>query len=387
MRELFLLDPDIIFLNHGSYGACPQEVFDVYQRWQREMEKNPVEFLGRRSAGLLLEARKSLSHFVGAQPENLVFIPNATTGVNTVARSLALKTGDEILTTDHEYGACDNTWYFLCRQTGAQYIPVRIPLPFSAAEFPDRILSAITPRTRMIYLSHITSTTALIFPVQEICRKARAEGITTLIDGAHAPGQIPLDLDSLGADFYTGNCHKWLCAPKGCAFLYARSDQHPKLHATVISWGYSDEITGHTGFDAYTGSTLFERRLQWQGTRDISAFLTVPAALRFREKYHWDSVIKDCHLLLVETRNRMQALTGIDPVCTDNDFAQMAIIPLPPADPTELSKTLFKRYKIEIPITTHRDRLFVRPSIQGYNSVDDVDVLVGALSDIFRFPR
>src|ERR1035437_6239834 len=263
MKDLFLLDPDLIFLNHGSFGACPARVMEKYQQWQMEMERNPVEFLGRRSAELLSHSRAILAHEIGANPEHLRYVPNATSGVNTVARSIALQASDEILTTDHEYGACDNTWNFVCQQTGARYVPVEIPLPFEAEEFTRRIWAGVTPRTRVIFLSHITSTTGLIFPVAEVCRRAREAGILTLIDGAHAPGHIPLNIDALGADFYTGNCHKWLCAPKGAAFLHVRPQHHHLLDAPVVSWGYGAHITGHTGFDAYTGSTVLERRLQW----------------------------------------------------------------------------------------------------------------------------
>jgi isopenicillin-N epimerase len=384
MRNLFLLDPSIVFLNHGSFGACPAEVFEVYQHWQRELEKNPVEFLGRRSAALLAESRAALGAYLGVQPEHLIYLANATSGVNTVARSLVLKPDDEILTTDHEYGACDNTWEFICRHTGARYVKVTIPLPFKASEFCDRIWAGITPKTRLIYLSHITSTTALIFPIAEICRRARASGILAFIDGAHAPGHIPLNLDALGADFYTGNCHKWLCAPKGAAFLHVRPEHHRLLDALVISWGYSTETAGYTCFDAYTGSSLFERRLQWQGTRDIAAFLAVPAAIQFQQQHDWDKVRRECHALAKETRDRLCALTHLAPICAENDFGQMVAIPVPAMDADILKNTLFDRFRIEIPVTSHEDRLFIRLSLQGYNTREDTDALVHAIGEIYQ---
>lgn len=383
MKELFHLDPSLIFLNHGSFGACPKEVFAVFQEWQRTMEKNPVEFLGRRSAELLRQSREVLARYVGTRPENLVYVTNATSGVNTVARSLALMPGNEILTTDHEYGACDNTWRHVCRRTGARYLPVTIPLPFRAEEFAERIWAEVTPRTRMLYLSHITSTTALIFPLAELCRRAREAGILTLIDGAHAPGHIPLDLDTLGADFYTGNCHKWLCAPKGSAFLYVRPEHHETIDATVVSWGYSDHVSGHTGFDAYTGSTVLERRLQWQGTRDIAPFLSVPAAISFQEQHGWETVRRTCHALAAETLRRVCDLTGLSPVCGENDFGQMVVLPVPPTDPDRLKETLFDRFRIEVPVTSHGNRLFVRLSVQGYNTEEDADALVEAIRNLF----
>jgi isopenicillin-N epimerase len=383
MKSLFLLDPSLVFLNHGSFGACPAQVLEQLHDWQREMERSPVAFLGRRSAQLLAASRAELAHLVGADPAHLVYVANATTGVNTVARSLPLLPDDEILTTDHEYGACDNAWQFVCRHAGARYVPVEIPLPFRAEDFTERVWAGVTRRTRVLYLSHITSTTALIFPIAELCRRARNAGILTLIDGAHAPGHIPLNLEELGADFYTGNCHKWLCAPKSAAFLHARPEHHRLLDATVVSWGYSSEVTGHTGFDAYTGSTLLERRLQWQGTRDLAAFLTVPAAIEFQQRHNWDQVRRECHALAAETLHRICNLTGLEPVCEDADFGQMVVIPVPSMSPDLLKETLFDRYRIEVPVTTHKNHLFVRASFQGYNTREDADALVHAIREIY----
>ncbi len=382
MKDLYLLDPGLTFLNHGSFGACPREVLQHYQRWQLEMERNPVEFLGRRSAGLLAHSRALLAKTLGANPENLVYLPNATTGVNTVAHSLNLHSGDEIVTTDHEYGACNNAWNLICQRSGARYVPVEIPLPFEAREFTRRLWAGVTPRTRVIFLSHITSTTALIFPVAELCHRARQAGILTVIDGAHVPGHIPLNLNALGADFYTGNCHKWLCAPKGAAFLHVLPQHHEKVHAAVVSWGYSASSTGPSGFDAYTGATLLERRLQWQGTRDISAFLTVPHAIAFQAAHDWDHVRRRCHALAAQTLQRIGELTRLPAIGQDEDFAQMVAIPVPAMDPQRLQQTLFDNYRIEIPVTSHRNGHFIRLSIQGYNTPDDANALVNAVREI-----
>ena len=383
MKNLFLLDPSLIFLNHGSFGACPVDVLQDCQHWQRELERNPVAFLGRHSARLLAHSRSVLAQYIGATSDHLIYLPNATTGVNTVARSLPLRAGDEILSTNHEYGACDNTWDFVCQRSGASYVPVQIPLPFQAREFTQRVWEAVTPRTRVIFLSHITSTTALILPVAQLCQRAREAGILTLIDGAHAPGQIPLQLDQLGADFYTGNCHKWLCAPKGAAFLHARPEHHHLLDASVVSWGYSSQISGHTGFDAYVGNSLLERRLQWQGTRDLSAYLSVPAAIEFQARHGWDNVRRICHELAAQTLHRVCAMTGLRPVCQDGDFAQMVVIPVPPMNADLLKQTLFDQYCIEIPVTSHQGQLFVRLSIQGYNTTEDTAALVAAIQQIY----
>lgn len=378
MRDLFLLDPDLVFLNHGSFGACPREVWEAQQRWQLEMERNPVLFLGRRSAELLAQARAALGRTLGARGDDLVFVPNATTGVNIVARSWPLQPGDEVLTTDLEYGACDATWQRLCEQAGALYRKVQIPLPYERERVVERLMAAVTPRTRLIYLSHLTSTTALILPVAEVCAAARARGIATLVDGAHAPGQIELDLDAIGADFYVGNCHKWLCAPKGAGFLHARAERQPMLHAPITSWGYAEGTGGHSGFDAYLGRSLFERRMQWQGTRDLAAWLAVPAAIDFQARHDWPAVRTRCHAL---ARDALAALTerfGLAPIARDDDWAQMVAIPVPPQDPQALRQRLYDDSGIEVPVTSHGGRVFVRVSVQGYTSSAEVQRLLNA---------
>ena len=380
MRDAFLLDPTVSFLNHGSFGACPRVVIDAQRRWQDELERNPVEFLGRRSAALLGEARAALAAELGAQPGHLVFIPNATTGVNLVARSLPLAAGDEVLSTSLEYGACDAAWQRLCAQRGAVYRRVEIPLPYRRGEVVDRLMAAVTPRTRVLFASHITSTTALTLPIAELCAAARAKGLLTLIDGAHAPGQIPLALDAIGADFYVGNCHKWLCAPKGAGFLHARPEHHEALEATVISWGYAEGTGGHSGFEAYLGHTPFERHLQWQGTRDITPWLAVPAALDFQRQHDWPAVRARCHALAAQALEVLTTRHGLAPIAEDGDWAQMVAIPVPvPVQAAEaLRRCLFDEHRIEIPVTTHAGQTFVRLSVQGYNTADDIARLVDA---------
>ncbi len=387
MRELFLLDPSVRFLNHGSFGACPAEVFAELQHWQREMERNPVAFLGRRSGELLARARAELGAALRADAEDLAWMPNATTGVNTVARSLRLQPGDEVLGTDHEYGACVATWQHLCARAGAHYREVALPLPFDPAEAVPCVLAALTPRTRVLFISHITSTTALLLPVAELCAAARERGITTVVDGAHAPGQIALDLQAVGADFYTGNCHKWMCAPKGAAFLHVRKDRQAEIEAPVISWGQvADGLGsgpgGHSGFDAYTGRTLLERRLQWQGTRDLAPFLSVPAAIAFQQRHDWPTWRSRCHELACATRARVLAATGLPLPSPDTAHLQMVIIPveLPPGqDADDLRQWLQQAHGIEVPVTQHAGQTFVRLSVQAYNGQDELDALVDAL--------
>ena len=398
MRDQFLLDPGLVFLNHGSFGACPREVFARYQQWQLELERNPVEFLGRRSALLLARARARLGDFVGARGDDLVFVPNATTGVNTVARSLDLQRGDEILTTDHEYGACDATWLDVCRRTGARMRRVAIPLPFEPETFAQRLMAEVGARTRLIFASHITSTTALVFPVAELCRRARDAGVPSFIDGAHAPGQIALDLGQVGADFYTGNCHKWMCAPKGSAFLHVRPEHQDGIEATVVSWGYVAQAAdaagaggpqgkqdqprqggGHTGFDAYTGHSALERRLQWQGTRDLAAYLSVPAAIDFQARHDWPRQRQRCHDWACETLHAVRARNGLAAAARDDACAQMVPIPVRCDDAEGLRTRLFERHRIEVPVTRHGDATFVRLSVQAYNTRADLEALRQAL--------
>lgn len=378
MRNQFLLDPNLVFLNHGSFGACPREVLDVQHHWQLEMERNPVEFLGRRSAELLFQSRTALSHALGGRADELVFVPNSTTGVNVVARSFPLQPGDEILTTDLEYGACDAAWQRVCAQTGAKYRRIKVPLPFNREVVTKSLMSAVTAKTKLIYFSHITSTTALILPAAEICAAARERGIATFIDGAHAPGQIPVDIDAINADFYVGNCHKWLCAPKGSAFLHARTEHHAMLDANVVSWGYAEGTSGRSGFDAYLGTTLFERRMQWQGTRDISAWLTVPAALDFQKRHDWPAVRVRCHELAKTALDVLTERFGTHPIAGNEDWAQMVAIPVAPQAPDLLRRRLYEESRIEIPVTSHGDQVFVRISVQGYNTLQDIERLLAA---------
>lgn len=385
MRDLYLLDPKLVFLNHGSFGACPREVLAVQREWQDRMEHNPVEFLGRQSAGLLRTAREALAGFVGAPADDLVFVPNATTAVNIVARSLDLRPGDEVLASDHEYGACDATWQRVCAEHGAVYRRASVPLRFKRADFVERLLAQAGPRTRLVFASHITSTTALLFPVAELCAAARARGLLSLIDGAHAPGQVSLDLEALGADFYAANLHKWVGAPKGSAFLHARAEQHERLHATVTSWGYAQGSGGHSGFDAYLGRSTLERRLQWQGTRDPSAFLAVPAALDFHGRHLGPEVRARCHALAVALMQRVAAAQGLPPIGADSDFATMVALPVATADPDALRRWLFEAHRIEVPVTSHAGRHFVRVSVAGYTREAELQALERALASAPQF--
>jgi isopenicillin-N epimerase len=376
LKQYFLLDPEIHFLNHGSFGACPIPVFETYQNWQRRLERQPVLFLGREHDALLKESRAVLGNYIHADADDLVYITNATYGVNIIAHSLKLEPGDEVLTTDHEYGACDYTWEFVCEKVGANYIHQSIPLPVSSeAEVVELIWQGVTPRTKVIYLSHITSPTALRLPVEIICQRARQAGILTVVDGAHALGQVPLDMQALGADFYTSNCHKWSLAPKGAAFLYARKEAQQLVEPLVVSWGYGNDPKLGTG-------SRYVDILQWTGTKDPAAALTVPAVLQFMQEHNWGKVQRECHALLRQAIERICELTCLPPLYPlDSDlYIQMGIAPLPKInDLTVLKSRLYDEFKVEVPLTQWRDRQFVRISIQGYNTQEDVDALVDGL--------
>jgi isopenicillin-N epimerase len=374
----FLLRPDITFLNHGSFGACPRPVFADYQRWQRTLEEQPVEFLGRRFDGLLAEAREPLGRFLGTAPDNLVFVPNTTYGINIVAHSFPLEPGDEVLGASHEYGAVERTWTFVCEAKGARYRSQQIALPVTSAEdVIKQLWQGVTPRTRALVISHITSPTALIFPVAEICRRAAAAGIVTIIDGAHAPGQIDLALDDIGADFYSGNLHKWVCAPKGSAFLYARPDRQPMLQPLVVSWGWRAITPGPSPFQDYFG---------WTGTGDPAAYLSVPAAIAFQQRHDWPTIRAQCHALAASASQRIGAMTGLPPISPETTgwYGQMRAIPIPRTSIAgeTLQRRLWDEYQIEIPVVDWQDHRFVRISIQAYNTPRDVDRLVAALAEM-----
>jgi len=393
LRDQFLLDPTVTFLNHGSFGACPRPVFEEYQRWQRELERQPVEFIGRRFTGLMHAAREALARYVGTAADNLVYVPNATVALNIVARSLKLQPGDEILTTDHEYGAIERTWRFVCAQTGARLVTQSIPLPLSTPEaFGEALWAGVTPRTRVLCLSHITSPTALIFPVAAVCRRAREAGLLSVVDGAHAAGQLPLDLDSLGADVYTSNCHKWLCAPKGSAFLYARPEIQPLIEPLIVSWGYEAEAPG---------PSRFVDEQEYTGTRDIAAYLATPAAIEFLRANDWGRVRAECHALAVEAQQRLATLTGLAPFSGPEHFAQMvaaplcgegetrnvspaqaklAPAPLPECDVAQLKARLYDEHRIEVPVFRWQGRPVIRVSVQAYNTRADLDRLIEALT-------
>jgi isopenicillin-N epimerase len=359
LRGEYLLDPKVAFLNHGSLGSCPRPVFERYQAWQRELENEPIDFVDRRLPALLDAAREALADYLGCAAQEIAFAQNATTGVNLAARALGLGPGDEVLGTDLEYGACDLAWDWVCRRAGARYVQAPIPLPLrDASEVTAALFAHVSQRTRAVYVSHVTSTTGLVLPLDEIVARARALGFTTVVDGAHAPAHVPVDLGSLGADFYAANAHKWLGAPKGAGFLHAQPEHQDRVDAAIVSWGYEE------------GSS-FSERIEKQGTRDPAAWLAVPDAIRFQAERDWAAVRERSRSLSHEARRELCDLLGTEPLAPDSMVAQMAAVRLPRPAP-DLSERLFARHRVEIPVGGANQDL-LRLSVAAYTTRGELD--------------
>jgi isopenicillin-N epimerase len=372
LRAQFLLDPSVTFLNHGSFGACPAPVFDAYQNWQRELERQPVQFMKYRAARLMADARDVLAQYLHVPSADLVFAFNATAAVHMSAGAIAglLRPGDEILTTDHEYHPCSLIWADVAARAGAQVVTAQLPLPYrDDGDCLDALWEHVTPRTRVIFMSHLSSVAALHLPVEAVCARARAQGIITVIDGAHAPGQIALDLSALGADFYGGNCHKWMCAPKGAGFLYVSPAYQALMRPLFLSWGW------------YEGAD-FTTRQHEQGTRDPAALLAVPDAIAFMRDHDWNAVRARCRDLLLATRAAIHTMTGLPCIVPDSHISQMCSIPLRLPDgmtASSMKEALYDDWRIEVPVNEGASGVYLRISIQGYNDQADADRLIAAL--------
>jgi isopenicillin-N epimerase len=376
MKDLYLLDPEITFLNHGSFGACPKPVFEEYQRWQRKLEKQPVEFMARDIYDYLKEARDSLGKFVGCSGDDLVYITNPTTAVNTIIRSLDFGSGDEILTTDQEYGSLIRTWNQYADKRRFKLVEHVTQFPMTTHEdFVNQLWSDVNEKTKVIFISQITSATGVILPAEEICRRAKAEGIMTIIDGAHVPAHIPLNISEMDPDVYVGACHKWLSAPKGSSFMYVKNSLQEDVNPLIISWG--SEV------DPSPSPFIYEN--QYQGTWDPSAFLTVPSAIQFQIDNDWESVKKRCRNLTQETRDRVYDIIKTEPICPNNDewLGQMSSIIINIENGLEFKWMLLDKYKIEMPIYQWKDKILFRISFNAYNDEKDADRLIEVLEEMF----
>ena len=378
MKSQFLLNNNITFLNHGSFGACPKPVFEEFQRFQLELETEPVDFIQKKLPVYLKEAKKPLAKFIGCNAEDFFFTPNPTFAINTVMRSLKLQPGDEILTTNHEYGAMDRTWNFYCKKSGANYIRQEISLPIvSKEQIIEEFWKGYTKNTKIIFLNQISSSTALIFPVKEICDKAQELGLITIIDGAHVPGHIDLNIQELNPDFYTGTLHKWMLAPKGSSFLFVKKEFQSEIDPLVVSWGYESLAPSDSQFLDYH---------EYQGTNDHSAFLCTPKVISFLEENNWKEKSKECRKIVLENYQRFCDLVNTKPICpiSEEFLGQMASIPVRTKNPVALKELLYTKYKIQIPVMPLNGEVYIRYSINAYNNVEDLDELYQAITDIIK---
>jgi isopenicillin-N epimerase len=386
------LDPDWTFLNHGSFGACPDAVLADQQRWRARLERQPVRFLDRELPGLLVDARRRVGAFFGGDPDGLAFVPNATTGVNAVLRSLTFAPGDELLTTDHEYNATINAMRAVAEPAGARVVVARIPVPVEDdAAVVEAVLAALTPRTRLLVISHVTSPTALILPVARLVRQLTALGVDTLVDGAHAPGLLPLALDDLGAAYYTGNGHKWLCAPKGAAFLWVRADRRDRIRAP---------ITSHGANDPSPDVGPLRKAFDWLGTGDPTPALTLPDAIdrgAAGTPGGWPARMAASRAMALQAGERLRRALGVMPLAPDAMLGAMVAVRLPgPRSAAEghALKASLEAARIEVPIVDWPvraarhdpddppDALLLRVSTPPYVEARDIDRLLEVLAPL-----
>jgi isopenicillin-N epimerase len=384
------LDPGVAYLNHGSFGACPTPVLEEQSRYRARLERGPVQFLARDLEGLLDAARRELGAFVGVDPDDLAFVPNATTGVSTVLRSLEFRPGDELLTTSHEYNACRNALDLVCRRTGARVVAAEVPFPLrSPEEVVGALVDRVSPRTRLGLVDHVTSLTGMVMPIREIVSALEGRGIDTLVDGAHAPGMVPLAIAEIAPTYYVANCHKWLCAPKGAALLYVRSDRQAAIHPLTVSHGANSKRADRS---------RFRLEFDWTGTDDPTAYLSVPDAIRFMGSLFpggWPELMRRNRALALEARSLLCARLGVAPACPDDMIGTLASIPLGDGsyrftttaldfDPIE--KILREKYRIEVPVLASPDgpASILRISAQVYNALGQYETLADAMEEILR---
>lgn len=379
LRSEWLLDERIAFLNHGSFGAVPRVVFDAQTEWRRRLEAEPIELLGRRAPELIAAAKRPVGAFLGMRDEDFGFVTNATEGTNAVLQSLELQPGDELLTTTHVYNAIRQAMILTARRRGATYREIDIPLPVASAEqIAGVVLEAISARTRLLVIDHVTSPTALIFPVRNIADACANRGVDLLVDGAHAPGMLPLEAPKVGAAYYTGNLHKWPCAPKGSAFLWVHPNRQANVHPVAVSHFYGQG---------------FAREFGWQGTRDVTSWLAVPRALEFMADLGWDRVRNYNHALAVWAQRMLCERWGVESASPLDGrmIGSMATVPLPaPLDrlsveeSLHLQQTLYLEHCVEAPIVPWGGRTFVRPCCQVYNTPEEYERLADAIASIAK---
>lgn len=367
---------DTIYLNHGSFGPTPRRVRECQLKWQHELASQPMDFFLRKFESAWLAARERLANFVGTRPDDLVFVENSTAAMNVIANSFPLAAEDEVLLTDHEYGAVVRIWKRACAAAGAVEPRIaRLPERFESAEqVVAAILDASTDRTRLLVVSHITSPTAVILPVREICAAARKRGIAVCIDGPHAPAQVAVTVDELGCDFYTASLHKWVSAPIGSGFLYVAPQWQELIQPTNLSWGRLLPAKPVAWWEEF----------MWPGTRDPAAYLAVPAAIELLEEVGLENFQQRSHCLAKHARESIVAMTGLTPPTPDHPtwYGSMASMPLPPGDARALQLALWQQHKIEVPVVDREGQRSIRVSCHLYNTRDDVEALCAALAKL-----
>jgi len=376
LKQYFLLREDVTYLNFGSYGACLKPAFEQYQKYQLELEQEPVQFIAVNGLKYLEASREALGNYIHCDKDDVVYVTNPSYAVNAIAKSFNLKPGDEVLTTDLEYGACDRTWDYYCKKAGAKLVRQHIRLPVqSKEEIVSDFFKGLSSKTKLVFLNHITSSTALRLPVEEICAIAKQKGIITFVDGAHAPGQIPLNMQDSNFDIYTGACHKWMMTPKGSSFLYVKKEYQYMVDPLVISWGYKALFPSSSQFIDYH---------QTNGTRDYSAFLTIPTVIEFMNEHNWEQVAADCRQLVKANTVAFCELLGTTALAplTDDFILQLFSAEIKTQEPEKLYQHFFDKYKIEIPVMRHGDKVYLRYSINVFNNQQDMDRLFEAIKEI-----
>jgi isopenicillin-N epimerase len=394
-QQFWALQPDITYLNHGSFGACPLAVLEVQQQLRLQLERQPMDFLSRELEPLLDDARQKLAAFVGAPAEDVAFVPNATTGVNAVLRSLSLSSipsarlqvGDQIVTTSHTYNACRNALDYVASYARLEIIVADVPFPLeSPQQVTTTVMNCVTPRTKLALLDHVTSQTGLIFPLAELISLLRSRGIDTLIDGAHAPGMIPLDLEALGATYYTGNCHKWLCAPKGAAFLYVQRDRQAAIRPLTISHGANSPRRPEVAAPQDARSQ-FLLEFDWMGTTDPTPYLSIPTAIEFIDNClsgGWRAVMAHNRAMTLTARHLLCKTLGVPLPCPNEMIGTLASVPMPDAPDCSLQEKLRAEFKIEVPVFPWPcpPKRLLRISAHLYNTPADYKVLTDVLSQL-----
>ena len=375
LREQFLIDPTVAYLNHGSYGACPIPVFEAYQAYQKELETEPASLLYRDFASRIQKSRERLALFLNCQSDQLAFVRNATYGMNMAANSVDLQPGDKVLATNFEYGAVERMWEMICAERGAELVKVKIPLPYQSSEAMIQLFkSQIDSSIKVITFPHISAATAQLFPIKDLVQLAKSHGALSVIDGAHAPGQINVKLKDIDADFYVGNCHKWMLSPKGVGFVYVARKWEDKIRPPAISWG---------NISSGTNRLLLEN--DWQGTADISPILAVEDSITFLKENQWfNRVIPECSKLIDEFNTTILDVTGMRSLYEKNDFEppQMRSFLLPDGNHSSLHNRLFHDFMIELPVFMDFEDHFFRVSVQAYNNRSDLERLIDALKEL-----